>query len=385
MKDMAKTKIGFRQLYLARGCGIAEDQELDHTFSVDGIEVKLYLGKRPKLNIVSQTKKIIPFDPTQKTPMSMGTISIQPVEKTEYNDGFFTDIFCTKEIDVPQISIDRLKSGGTELTVGKIEILEIAKKNHGKEFEIVANYIAGMIGLRYHFQLVFEVINEVYWLWLDDQKEWSVDSIHGPVMQILESITLNESGKQRIRELKFREDASVELMRSAGISLDLLKKAWQDHGPASKFINLFTSLEVAIKAKVSGKIESLNPIIEEIKDVIQSSLEGSEKGRLIGFLDSLTTKPKSLNSMFEELAREANFESHEDDLEAFKKFNINRNNLVHGGASDKLGTILLKNNKRIDFQDIVERYVNWVFFGDDQYYVTRYRERVALKKPDSST
>lgn len=381
---MPKVKVGFRQLYLARGCGIAEDQELEHTLLVDGFEVKLYLGKKPKLNIVSQTKKIIPFDPTQKVPMSMGTISIQPVEKTEFSGGFFTDIFCTKAIDVSQISIDRLKSDHTELTVGKIEILELAKKTHGKEFETVANYIAGMIGLRYHCQLVFEVINEVYWLWLDDQEEWSVDSIYSPVMQILEGITLNESGKQRIQGLKFREDASVELMRSAGISLDLLKKAWQDYGPANKFINLFTSLEVAIKTKVSGKIENSDPIVEKIKNIVQSSTETPQKGQLIGFLDSLTTKPKSLSSMFEELAREANFESCDDDLDAFKKFNFNRNKLIHGGSSDELGTILLKNNKRVNFQDLVERYVNWVFFGDDQYYVTRYRERVALKKPDSS-
>lgn len=375
---MGKVKVGYRQLCLARGCSTVDDQEISHTLKVAGFDVKLYLGRKPDLVIATQTKKVIPLDPTRPGPVPMGIINIQPVEKSDFAGGFFTDIFCSKEIEVDDALIGLLYNPATAAN-GKIKILDFVKKTHGAEFEAVSNFIAGTLGLRIHFQFLYEVVNEIYWLFSEKDNNWSIDSVSSDVLHILDSTALNRDGINYIKSLQFRDDASIKEMRAEAIALHLLKRAWQEHQGVPKFINLFTALEVAIKSHISGTrsdVQQINKRLEKFFE--ENAADKNEKSELLKSLKSITSIYKPLTTMFEELANEANYQTKDDDIEAFKKFNKVRNELLHGGRVGNIGTSVLENANKVIFLDLVERYINWICFRDNQYYVKRGRDRVSF-------
>lgn len=372
---LKKIKVGFRQLHLARGCRLISEQEFRHSYSIDGHTVDVYLGNRPTLNIITQFKNVIPLDPRMPE-MEPMTLSIQPVDKTPFKGHFFTDIFTQKEIEVSEEFYSEFNSPGSEASA-KEKIFALAKRQIGNEIEAVSNVVSGIIGLRFHFQFVYETINETFWLYLDSRKEWAPDSIVGPAIRILETINLRGEGEQQIRSLKFNDNATAEDLRPTAIALTLLRRAWQETNATYKFINLFTALEVTIKATVESDEESQPEEVGELLTLIKQHAKNDDRDRLLESLKRFTSRKKSIAKQFAELANQANFENRENDIEAFRKFNQVRNDLFHGGKANSLLTVTLKDNTNVDFEHLVERYLNWTIFKDDRYYQTRFRRHIS--------
>ncbi|OHB51053.1 MAG: hypothetical protein A2Y10_17160 [Planctomycetes bacterium GWF2_41_51] len=81
----------------------------------------------------------------------------------------------------------------------------------------------------------------------------------------------------------------------------------------------------------------------------------------------------TLNEKFSEFARVANLLGWENDIEAFRKFNHMRNILLHGADRAIQQKISVGNEEVRTLSDLVERYVNYFFFKDNNVYRSQWR------------
>lgn len=369
---MAKLKVAFRQLYLSSGCQIENGEEVRHQFDFDGFEVNLYIGQKPTLNIVDTPKDILHHDPLNPEKSSVARkLNFVPVEQTPYNGCFFTEVFVVKYVEVSDDLYKEATNPATE-TKSRSKIADQAKLQYGKSFSDIASFFTGMIGLRYHMQFVITNVNEHYWLWNELEQAWRIESIGTMPIRILEAITLNQSGKEQIQQTKMKPAANLKLIRSASISFKFLIKAWSEYNGLDKFIYLYTALEVAIKSDNFPSRFVPRSEIQALVRLVQTMPDSKEKVELEKYIEG-HSKRKVAFDLFVDLAEHANFETQEDDIEAFKLFNKVRNDLMHGGTETNLHSVKLKSGKSVVFESFVERYVNWAYFEDTSIYPSRYR------------
>ena len=82
-------------------------------------------------------------------------------------------------------------------------------------------------------------------------------------------------------------------------------------------------------------------------------------------------RPPSLSEKFVHIAAEANLPDWKEDVEAFKKFNLIRNGLIHQGkqkVSFHIAVGEVSEQRVAELEDLVERYVNWHLFGESKIY-----------------
>lgn len=368
---MAKELIGYRRLYDSIGCSIANQQELEIHLTLKECNVIVYIGDKPKRGIIITTKEAGKFIVPGEISMMGEWKFFKDATTSNYPRKFFTEIQCIKPIEVPQELSEKFhedpKSGVHN------EIIDIAQKEL-ENFIEVCDLIAGVIGLRFHPQFIRELINDNLFV-IRNTDDWAY-RINGSALEILEELSLNQNGIQKLETtLRGVEQASSEAHEFATTLFQWLHRAWSERDSVSKFLALFTPLEVAL-----GKFEKDNFTDEQqdlkfnkIKELIINSKE-QEKEQLLAYFEHLRKLSKpSLATRFEALAKEANLPNYEIDIIAFRKFNKSRNSLVHRGDSEVDLQVIVSEEENRKLEDLVERYISWILFRDQIVYPSRRR------------
>ena len=210
-------------------------------------------------------------------------------------------------------------------------LLNLAEKDFN-DFKKIADLISGIIGLRFHPQFVLEIINENLFA-IRDEEDWSY-RITGSWLQILEGISLNPEGVDALeRTLKGIQQAPTSAHEFAISVFRWILLAWSERDGVSKFLSLFTPLEIALgkvsKDDITDSQQKRN--FNKIKGLISDS-NVDDKEQLLAYFECLgKLQQPGLAVRFEALAREAKLIGYENDIVAFKKFNKIRNSLLHRG------------------------------------------------------
>ena len=101
---------------------------------------------------------------------------------------------------------------------------------------------------------------------------------------------------------------------------------------------------------------------------------GERSEELHCFFDRLVQHSRpGLNKSFADLAKVAKLPGWEADIEAFPKFNHMRNILLHGADKEIQQNVTVGEKEVRTLSDLVERYVNYFFFKDNNVYRSRWR------------
>ncbi len=105
---------------------------------------------------------------------------------------------------------------------------------------------------------------------------------------------------------------------------------------------------------------------------------GDNSKELLRFFNKLFEYLRpTLDDTFIELAQTAKFPGWKSDIEAFRKFKRMRNDIFHGKGRIVQHKLSVSNNKESrEFSDLVERYVNYFFFKDNNVYRSRWRPKI---------
>lgn len=337
------------------------------------LEVEVYLGSQPRLGIIYMTEQGKYIAPGEVSSMVKVEIHKDPSD-SRYPHSFFTEILCRKPIEVGERLSKAFHAGDID---AQNEILNLAARNI-EEFRAAADLIAGVIGLRFHRQFVIERISEHIFL-KKDERDWS-PQITGPWMEILEDVSLKAVGADLLsRHLLAVSKAPPEAQASAASTFRWLLSAWSETNPISKFLALFIPIEIVLEGYGEDPEEERTREIayQRIQELI-SSQAGPDAQQLLEFFENIMRNYRpSLNSRFEQLARQAKIDGWETDVKAFRRFNAMRNGLLHRGEDNiRLVTTVhpeevKKENRHLE--DIAERYVSWVFFRDHRVYPSKWR------------
>lgn len=370
---MATERIGYRRLYDAMGCSLNSRSELDLNCAIGEIEVKVYIGPKPKLGIVlssGQGKYIVPGE-------------ISPVFKVEYKKdpkdssyprNFFTEILCLKRVEIDDDLSVKFHAKDTD---AQNELLSLAQKNSG-EFKDASDLIAGVLGLRFHPQFVLEKICENFFaVRAEDDLPFQ---IAGPWMQILESLSLNPLGEDMLtKHIGWLSQADPSAQEFGSSVLTWLLRAWTEREALVKFLAFFIPIEM-ILGGYKGSIESEMEKKENIKQIQNLILAhgGDNAKPLADFFQKITGNLRpSLLSRFEQMARDAKIDGWEADVIAFQRFNTVRNSLLHRGEDEiQLATTVNYQNIQDEtrqLEDLTERYVSWALFRDTHVYQSQWR------------
>jgi hypothetical protein len=132
----------------------------------------------------------------------------------------------------------------------------------------------------------------------------------------------------------------------------------------SRFISLFIPLEMLLKGSAGTDAPSTTlsrSDLDKVKSIILRS-GCAEAERLAAGLGSLRASGPSLPDRFEAMARVLFPDSMATDVEAFRKFNRIRNELVHQGRSSVDTQVKIRDGDVIHLQDLTEKYVGACLF-----------------------
>lgn len=314
-------RIGYRVLYDAKGCSIKGHDEYHTAYKVaDKYDVQLYFGPSPKHGIqilTNHSKYLIPGTQTNLGGLEFTT-------ETDGSSGFgpfFLELVASVEID---------KKFDSQ-TLANDLLLEQAESRK-EEFKKIIDLVAGIIGLRFQRQFVFEPYNENVFAWVNDKP---LQSIYSPAYEILEDISINENGIKYLEDYKNAFSSLSEvLIEKYSLIFYWLLKAWHERDPVHAFIALFVPLESLLKAVTNSKMSAEEKsYAKSIRNLIKKHSQGKSKC-LIPFFNKLISRAgPTLDDLFVELAESIKMKGWKADIEAFKKFKSMRNALVHGSAT----------------------------------------------------
>ncbi len=367
---MATERVGYRRLYDSIGCFLFDREELEFGIIVGDYDVIVYIGHRPRKGIVISSNVGKYIFPDRISSIGEWKYFKDPAE-SNYPRNFFTEIQCIKKIEVPRELSEAFhndkKSGAHN------ELINLAEKDIS-DFRNIADLIAGIIGLRFHPQFVLELINENLFA-VRNEGDWAY-RITGSWLQVLEEISLNSTGVDALeRTLKDVQKAPAPAHEFAISVFKWILRAWSERDGVSKFLALFTPLEIAL-GKVSN--DDITDDQQEIRfnkiKVLISSSNKEDKEQLLVYFEHLgKLQQPGLAIRFEALANEAKLIGYENDIVAFKKFNKIRNSLLHRGDPNIKLTVSFGKEETQQLEDLVERYISWILFRDNIVYQTRWR------------
>lgn len=365
---MPEERIGYRRLYDSIGCSLANREELYIVVPMGDLNVEVYLGSKPKFGIaVSQNDKYIV--PGGKS-LLMTTEFKKDATESSHPRKFFTEIVCTKLVDVPQELSDAFHAKDQ---IAHNTLLSIAEQN-APLLKASTDFVAGTIGLRFHRQFVIGVLNENFIV--VREKGDHVFNFAGPGLEILENIALNPNGIKILGQFLQATGQATSKAREFGAStLVWLLHAWAERDSILKFMALFIPIEI-ILAGYGGNKEQEKEKIEKATQIrnLLTKNGGADSKHLLSFFNQLYAQQRSsLASRFNEMAKESQIEGWEADVEAFKRFNSIRNNLLHRGKRKIELTISVGKQETRQLEDIAERYVSWTLFRDGVVYQSRWR------------
>jgi hypothetical protein len=370
---MAIERVGYRRLYDAIDCSIPECSELRVAFSFESqFHVEIYIGPKPRFG-VSIEKNDDYYAHTGIHTNKQAPVYYADATQSPYPRRFFTEIICFRDIEVSPALSEAFHRQDKQ---ARIEVLRLAEKEE-KEFRRVSDLISGTIGLKFHRQFVMELLNENIIALCGSS---FAISIIGTPIELLDNVQMNLRGIEQMRHLAaFRPLGNTEgSWQRNGTILGWLLRAWSERDKVSKFSALFTALEMLLQGvKVKIPEEKLQ-YAESIRELILAS-NNERQDELLKFFNSLVkNQAPSIMSRFEELAKQAKLATQEADIAAFRRFKNMRNPLIHQGDDNVELTIphpKLGDRELSAFEDLVERYINYVLFGDAVVYQSHWRKK----------
>lgn len=363
---MATERVGYRRLYDAMGCSLAEREEFDLSFSFSHeLGAELYLGPHTRYGVsIDQQgdKYLVPGE----TNLIIKSEFHKDAALSPYPRKFFLEILTWKAV---QVSEELSIAFRGKKDQSHNQLLKLAHEN-SETLKAAADLIAGIIGLRFHPQFVLNLINEGF-VALRPGDDTAYEFI-SPSLRVLDPLALNERGVDMLSKHFLVFSKAEERARSdASIVLSWLLRAWIAPDPVTKFISLFIPIEIVIGEEASNA--ETKQRIDALRRLIVSH-SGTERDELLRFLDSLAGQYRpGLPSRFERLARKAAFPGWEADVAAFRKFNAMRNDLMHRGEEQVQLRITVAEEDVRDLEDLVERYISYSLFGDGIVYQSRWR------------
>jgi hypothetical protein len=217
---------------------------------------------------------------------------------------------------------------------------------------------------------VRELLNENF---VALRKTDHVISHYGSAIEQLESVRLNKIGIAQMHQ-KFPVNNTIteDEVRSRGLILFWLLRAWNEHDNIARLVALFIPLEM-ILANVRVKLsEDRRMHAKEIRDLIATH-SGDRKNKLINFFDFLVgLQNPSIKRRFALFAERANLPGWRSDIKDFENFCDIRNDLLHRGKSVGIDQLQI-------LEEMVEKYVNYALFQDTAVYQSRWKTRTNLQ------
>lgn len=358
---MPLERVGFRRLYDSIGCSLADQEELRLTYSVGSIQVEIYMGAKPKLGIYIEKfheKYLVPG----ASPL-LGELSYHSdATQSGYPRSFFTEIFCSREVEV---SAELSSAFYRNEQQANQQLLDLAARDE-REYREVTDYISGIIGLRFHPQFVRELLNENF---VALRKTDHVITHYGSTIEQLEGVQLNKTGIAQMQQrFPTKNTATQDEIRSRGIILFWLLRAWNELDSIARLVALFIPLEMILGNVRVPLPEERHMHVKEIRELIASH-GGEKQNKLINFFDFLVgLQNPSIKHRFALFAERANLPGWRSDIKVFENFCDIRNDLLHRGKSVGIAQIQI-------LEELVERYVNYHLFQDTAVYQSRWKAR----------
>jgi hypothetical protein len=366
MTDNNKSnRIGYRCLFDSKGCSLSSHEEVEvNLIASNKYDVQIYLGPKPQYGIQTVSNYSKYFVPGK--PASFGTVEFKKETNQSSRYGpFFLEIVVSLEVN------SELSGNGPVR-----ELLLKQSESKRDEFKNIINLVAGIIGLRFHRQFVLELINENILVW---EGETSSFGYGGAVLEVLERLPLNDNGIKHLESIgKKLKTLSYKDAQKYSLIFHWLLRAWHERDILYSFIDLFITLECVLNILSDAKIgiEDKNKA-----KIIRTSIRkhaGENSKELLHFFNKLFERLRpTLEETFIEFAQKAKLSGWENDIEAFRRFKKMRNDLFHGKGKDVQHRLSVGNKKESrEFSDLVERYVNYFFFGDNNVYRSRWRTEI---------
>lgn len=361
---MATVLLGIRRLYDSVDCKLHKEPELAISQPHgQGGRLLVYMGPRPRFGIWidSHNKYITHFGDSEPIVAK----HFPDAAESGYPRTFFTEIavFAPATISDEQIeALDRDDRAARDRLLVRSDALR-------PTLSAKIDLIAGAIGVRIHRQFVMEPVSEeavvVSEKWfVNHSTEWR---------EVLEPVVMSPTGEQVLRDLVTSMDTVAdEHIVDAGLLLSWLGRAWNERDVLNKFMALFIPLEKVLQ----GASADRDPIFEEraqaIRDILTAAPQSAELSATFNSLVAL--RRPSLVDRFVSMARHYSLSTCDSDIEAFRKFNRVRNAILHRAHSTPEMMVMVGNGEIQTFEDLVERYVSCVVFGDANVYQSRYRQ-----------
>ncbi len=334
------------------------------------------MGNKPKFGITVETEHDDYIIPGAQMRLGRYTYHADATQSA-YPRTFFTEFICSQEEEISDELFAAFYRNDQEASQ---ELLKRAE-THEDDFNIVMDFLCGVLGLRFHPQFIQELLNENFVAFHNEQRAYNHP---GSSAQLLDSIQLNQTGMDIISQM-FPELGKVEpkVAQKSGKILGWLVRAWAERDIIAKFNALFIPLEMILDGVSGALSEDLSSHIQALQDFIQAQ-GGEETERLTLALREVAGKIRpSLIDRFNVFAEEAKMPGWENDKTAFKKFNRIRNNLLHRGDPNvKIHVSVGEVEEEVQaLEDLTERYVNYYLFGDTNVYQSSFLSR---PKPPAS-
>lgn len=361
---MGTIRLGYGKLYNCPGITLKGREEILMKFPNIGgehLDAQVYIGPKPRYRTFSFTISAIPKDLSfeEITDDVQRTIyEIPPIDKM--HGKLFTQILILQAIEVDDATADSLVSLEA---LAKDKALKMAAAAEAR-LDAVGCLVAGIIGMRLHPSLVSVYVGETFYAFPSLGTKYAVS-----IQWKMNSSKSFEWSKENddaimkgVRSLTFKSDTTDTARRV----LTWLLRAWGEADTTTKFLALFIPLEMILEG-VFSQTDKWSASITNIRELVQT-YGAEQRDSLLTFLGQLNPPPPTLGSRFETLAKAAGMPEWELDATALRRFNRMRNDLLHRGDPPVSLKVSVGESDTRTLQDIVERYVNYVLFGDDKVY-----------------
>jgi hypothetical protein len=352
-------RVGLRRLYRAHGCELGANAELRHEFQLgESYAVSVIIGCKPQFGLWTGE------DDSRYLVLGVSPVNANwkyepDIKKTHLVDRLLTEIVVSRLAEISEelhVAFEEKESTALNSVLAEDESLQLVP---------AMEFVAGLIGLRLHRQLVVELLNENPVTWRNDgpQIQFALKRV-----EVLNPLVLTDRGQYY---LKAHFDAAIPgdgIVVEAGRILGWLHRAWAEFDFLNRFLWLFIPIECAL-ARI--KIDSREQVeyFKTIRRLIKKHGE-TEKSVLLKLFNRMAERTRpSLEERFAALAAESGSATFEADIRAFREFNRIRNGLIHRGEQNvRLHVGDPGKEQVIGLQDIAERYVSYALFGDFRVY-----------------
>jgi hypothetical protein len=364
---MPQVRVGVRRVYLAIGATLAGRECLWFSSRSSPTRViEVYIGHSPRYGhwVYNGSRYH-----TENSPATMHFESKPTLEPTAETPGF-TEVIVFEEVEVTE---DLYARWINKEAAANEAVLKLGQQ-HEPTLTGLADVVAGTLGLRVHTNLVKQ---HLYRQTIAQRGPLDSAQISaGRAIELIDQLHLPSDHLNHVAELLAGvAQASPDTVALASAVMGMLLQAWEDRDPISQFLKLFIALEVALSAvEVPPKADIVKGI-REISGLIAGSLT-ADRAELDRVLSEVHSRYRpALMERFESLAASSNHTGWEMDVAAFRKFNKQRNGLMHRGEQRALLSVHVTGAEVALLEDIVERYVSQLFFKNMDVYQTKWRSR----------